>query len=180
MTVLAEVSLGPANDEGLGRQRTCSINGGILEAPALDEMSSVKGGTARGETKLAGAATQSGGDALFRAAPPFSPVVVHHRLEKPTRSRDKEGTEVQAYEESINDELGKTERKTVTPKNEEEAEKGEHAVIVRFDSAYFANNVGSDVLRSLRERAETLRAKRRKNLSPALREIPKYQRVHRR
>ena len=41
LTVLAEVSLGPANEE-LGRQRTCSI-GGILEAPALDEMSSVKG-----------------------------------------------------------------------------------------------------------------------------------------
>lgn len=35
-----------------------------MEAPALDEMSSVKGLTARGETKLAAVATDGGPDGL--------------------------------------------------------------------------------------------------------------------
>ena len=171
LTVLAEVSVGPANEESLGRQRTCSIQGGILEAPALDEMSSVKGGTARGDTKLAGALEAAAdGQSLVRAAPPFSPVVVHHRLDNPKTATD---AGVFVLHDSVNDELCKTYRKDSSLKKVDEVEKGENTVIVRFDSAYFANNVGSDVLRSLRERADCLRAKRRKNISPALRELPR-------
>lgn len=44
-----------------------------------------------------------------------------------------------------NEELMGTDRKD----KEDDGDKGDHVIMVRFDSAYFASNVGSDVLRSL-------------------------------